>query len=52
MWTKPAAGNCASPLYVAAHKGHGEVVKALIKARCDVDKALNGRHTPLYAAAQ
>ena len=33
MWTKPVAGDCASPLYVAAHKGHGEVVKALIKAQ-------------------
>ena len=40
-----------TPLYVAVCKGHGEVVKALLKGGCDGDKAGNRCTTPLLMAA-
>ena len=42
----------ATPLYIAAQDGHGEVVEALLKGGCDVDKATNDGATPLLIAAQ
>ena len=37
---------------MAAQKGHEAVVKALIEAGADVNKADNDGRTPLYWAAQ
>ena len=40
-----------TPLYWAAREGHEAVVKALIEAGADVNKAKNDGETPLYMAA-
>lgn len=43
----------ATPLYVAAEYGHGDVVKQLIAAKADVNKAkTDDGATPLYVAAE
>ena len=39
-------------LFIAAQKGHEAVVRALIEAGADVNKAKNNGVTPLYIAAQ
>ena len=41
-----------TPLFMAAENGHAEVAEALIKARCEVDKASNEGMTPLSTAAE
>ena len=41
-----------TPLFMAAGKGHDVVVRALIEARADVNKADDYGATPLYVAAQ
>ena len=41
----------ATPLFIAALKGHHEVVAALIAARANVDLAVNDGATPLLYAA-
>ncbi|KAM4712547.1 ankyrin repeat domain-containing protein 6b isoform 2-T2 [Anableps anableps] len=40
-----------SPLHLAAHKGHLEVVRILLKAGCDLDIQDDGEQTALHRAA-
>uniref|UniRef100_A0A3P9MDA2 Ankyrin repeat domain 6b n=1 Tax=Oryzias latipes TaxID=8090 RepID=A0A3P9MDA2_ORYLA len=40
-----------SPLHLAAHKGHLEVVRILLKAGCDLDIEDDGEQTALHRAA-
>uniref|UniRef100_A0A8D2ZIG1 Ankyrin repeat domain 6 n=1 Tax=Scophthalmus maximus TaxID=52904 RepID=A0A8D2ZIG1_SCOMX len=40
-----------SPLHLAAHKGHLEVVRILLKAGCDLDIQDDGEQTSLHRAA-
>uniref|UniRef100_A0A8C2ZYJ9 Ankyrin repeat domain 6b n=1 Tax=Cyclopterus lumpus TaxID=8103 RepID=A0A8C2ZYJ9_CYCLU len=40
-----------SPLHLAAHKGHIEVVRILLKAGCDLDIQDDAGDTPLHVAA-
>ncbi|XP_034555526.1 ankyrin repeat domain-containing protein 6b isoform X2 [Notolabrus celidotus] len=40
-----------SPLHLAAHKGHTEVVRILLKAGCDLDIQDDGEQTALHRAA-
>ena len=40
-----------TPLTIAVEKGHMKVVKVLLAAGADVDKAMNNGATPLYIAA-
>ena len=47
-----AEHNGSTLLYIAAEKGHYEIVKLLIARGADVDKAKHDGSTPLYAAAQ
>ena len=42
----------ATPLYVAAQRGHLDVVRTLLEAGADANKASDGGHSPLYFAAQ
>jgi ankyrin repeat protein len=42
----------ATPLFIAAQKGHIETVKVLCQARADKDKQTRRRATPLVIAAQ
>ena len=41
----------ATPLYMAAEKGHFDVVKCLVEHGADKDKAINDGYTPLQCAA-
>ena len=36
------------PLYLAAQNGQGMMVRAMIEARTDVNKAIDGGATPLF----
>ena len=41
-----------TPLFIAAEEGHEAVVRALIEAGADVNKATDDGETPLFMAAQ
>ena len=42
----------ATPLYIAAANGNGEIVTLLIRAGANVDLALNDGQSPLFAASE
>ena len=46
-----AMNDGATPLYMAAQEGHGEVAATRIDGRCQVDKDDITGFTPLYIAA-
>ena len=41
-----------TPLFIASHFGHLEIVRLLVEAGADKDKAVNSGKTPLYIARQ
>ena len=41
-----------TPLFIAARRGHAEVVELLLQARADKERARNDGTTPLSIAAQ
>jgi ankyrin repeat protein len=41
----------ATPLYIAAHNGHLDVIRDLVEVGADKDKAMDTGATPLYIAA-
>eukprot|EP00439_Symbiodinium_sp_Y106_P000855 s231_g1.t1 len=43
---------CCPPLYAASSQGHLEVVRLLLEANADKDKATNDGYTPLFVAAE
>eukprot|EP00740_Mantoniella_antarctica_P021007 CAMPEP_0198679328 /NCGR_PEP_ID=MMETSP1468-20131203/2517_1 /TAXON_ID=1461545 /ORGANISM="Mantoniella sp, Strain CCMP1436" /LENGTH=69 /DNA_ID=CAMNT_0044417869 /DNA_START=14 /DNA_END=220 /DNA_ORIENTATION=+ len=47
-----AADNGVTPLQMATQNGHLTVVKVLLEAGADANKALNDGFTPLQVAAQ